>query len=178
MAFRMVPTILLLTLMGGVSDAQQAMFPELKAQNLDHKILSLPGDFSGELNLVFVAFEQDHQREVDSWLEAAPYIFKGYPGIPFYEVAAIGKDYKLARYFINKGMRYGISKEEQREHTVAVYIDKRPFEQALQIPDEKRSAVLLVDRKGKVLWRDYGLYYDIKGNSLRSALAALREASH
>ena len=147
------------------------MFPEVKAQNIEGKMLSLPGDFTGDLNLVLVAFERDQQREVDSWLEAAPEIFKGHPGIPCYEVSVMGKEYKMAHFFIDRAMRSSISNKEQRARTANLYIDKAPFEQSLHIPNERRIAVLLVDKKGKVMWREEGLYYDIKGNSLKNALS-------
>jgi hypothetical protein len=167
-------TFLVLTLLVGVGNAQQATFPEVKAQNLEHQMLSLPGDFSGDLNLVLITYESDQQREADSWLEAAPELFKGYPGIPVYEVPTLGKEYKWFKFIIDRSMRYGMTKQEQRAHTFTLYIDKAPFEKALQIENEKRIAVLLVDKKGRVLWREEGLYYDIKGNSLRAALAKLR----
>src|ERR1700688_3530850 len=159
-----------MTLMAGTSPAEQGTFPELKAQNLEGKMMTLPGDFSGDLNLVLIAYERDQQREVDTWLEAAPELLKSYPGIPCYEVPTLGKEYKLAKFLIDRGMRSGISKQEQRARTITLYIDKAPFEHALQIQNENRIAVLLVDKKGDVLWREQGIYYDIKGNSLRATL--------
>jgi hypothetical protein len=164
-----------MTLMAGTSPGQQATFPEVKAQNLEGKMMTLPNDFSGDLNLVLIAYERDQQREVDSWLEAAPELFKSYPGVSCYEVPTLGKEYKLAKFFIDRGMRYGISKQERRARTITLYIDKAPFEHALQIENENRIAVLLVDKKGSVLWQEQGLYYDIKGNSLKAALAKRQE---
>jgi hypothetical protein len=171
----LTPLLLLMTLMAGTSPGQQARFPEVKAQNLLGKMMTLPSDFSGDLNLVLIAYDMDQQKEVDTWLEAAPELFKGYPGIPCYEVPTLGKEYKLAKFLISRGMRSGISKQEQREHTVTLYTDKAPFEHALQIQNEYRISVLLVDKKGDVLWREQGIHYDIKGNALRAALAKLKE---
>jgi hypothetical protein len=167
-----VTAFLLFTATALPAPAQPSVFPELKAQNLEGKILSLPGEFSGDLNLVLIAFERDQQREVDSWLEAQPEIFKGHPGIPCYEISTMGKEYKMARFLIDRSLRYGISNQEQRARTFTLYIDKAPFEQSMHITNERRIAVLLVDRKGKVMWREEGLYYDIKGNSLKNALSA------
>ncbi len=154
MVYRILPTILLLALTGSVCNAQQGTFPELKAQNLEKKILSLPSDFSGEVNLVFIAFEQDQQREVDSWLDAAPYIFKGNPAIPVYEVAAIGKEYKLAKYFIDRGMRIkhlerGTARPIRSRCLSRRSHSNRRFRLRTRIGPPCCSWIV----KGKVLWR-------------------------
>ncbi|MDR3747630.1 MAG: hypothetical protein P4M04_05705 [Acidobacteriota bacterium] len=58
----------------------------------------------------------------------------------------------LTRWFIDSGMRRGIPDPNARARTITLYIDKKPFEQALQLPTEKTVYALLVDRSGKVLW--------------------------
>lgn len=167
-----------MTLMAGTTASQEAIFPDVKAQNMEGKIVSLPAELPGELNLVLITFERDHQREANGWLEAAPELFKGSPGIGCFEVATLGKDYKMARFLIDRGIRSNIADREQRARTVTLYIDKIPFEQSLQIKSEERTSVLLVDRKGKVLWREQGIYHDLKGNSLKAFLAGLRVSVH
>jgi hypothetical protein len=159
--------------MGAVNDGPPLAFPSVKAPNLEGKMVSLPEDFSGDLNLVLVAFDRDQQADVDTWIKAAPELFKGYPGIPIYEIPTLGKEYRLARFIIDRGMKSGIPDAERRAHTISLYIDKRPFEQALQIHDENRITVLLVNKKGNAVWREEGMYYEIKGNALRGALAKL-----
>jgi hypothetical protein len=171
----LTPLVLSITLMAGTIAAQQATFPKLIAKNLEGKAMTLPTEFPGELNLVLITFEQDHRREADGWLEAAPELFKKYPGIPFFEVAVLGKEYKLARFVIDRAMRNGIANPDRRARTVTLYNDKARFDQALQIKNEQKTVVLLVDRKGKILWREQGIYHDLKGNSLKATLAALRE---
>jgi hypothetical protein len=160
--------------MAGTTAAQQAMFPELTARTLEGKMVTLPGEFPGELNLVLVTFEHDHQREADTWLDAAPELFKKYPDIPCFEVAVTGKEYTVGRFLLDRAMRSEIPNHERWARTVTVYINKIPFEQSLQIKNEERTVVLLVDRKGTVLWREEGIYHDLKGNSLRAKLASLR----
>jgi len=46
-------------------------FPTVRGSNLLRQQLTLPKDFQGKLNLVFIAFEQWHQMEVDSWVPLA-----------------------------------------------------------------------------------------------------------
>jgi hypothetical protein len=174
----LAPAALVFSLMGAVRESNLGVFPPVTAPNLEKKIMSLPQDFSGDLNLVLVAFERDQQREADSWLEAAPELFKKYPGIPCYEIPTLHKDYRLGRFFIDRGMRSGISDTAKRAHTITLYIDKVPFEQSLKIPDEKWTAILLVNRQGNVRWRGTGLYTDIKGNSLKAFLKTQSNPAH
>ena len=46
-------------------------FPSVMGFNLPRKKLSLPEAFEGELNLVFVAFQQWQQSQVDTWIPFA-----------------------------------------------------------------------------------------------------------
>ena len=67
-------------------------------------------------------------------------------------------------------MRRGIPDRKARERTITLYLDKKPFCEALGIEDQKKIYEFLVDRKGRVLWRAEGIFEDAKGASLRSVL--------
>ena len=47
------------------------IFPTVTGSNLLRQKLTLPRDFQGELNVVFVAFQQWQQMEVNSWIPLA-----------------------------------------------------------------------------------------------------------
>ena len=163
-----------MTLASGTNADLPAKFPNLTARNLGGKMVTLPNEFPGELTLVLITFEHDHQREANTWLDAAPELLKKFPGIPCFQVAVINKEYKLGRFVLDRMMRSEISNREQWARTVTAYIDKAAFDRALQIFSEEKTAVLLVDRKGTVLWREQGIYYDLKGNTLKAKLASLK----
>ena len=78
----------------------------------------------------------------------------------------------LVRFFINNGMKGGIPDKQQRERTITLYIDKEPFKKALGIVSESTIYAFLIDKSGKVLWRQEGLFTEAKGKSLEAALAA------
>ena len=48
-----------------------AQFPQVSAVNLARKRLNLPQDLEGRINIVFVAFQQWQQGEVDTWISTA-----------------------------------------------------------------------------------------------------------
>jgi hypothetical protein len=145
-------------------------FPTVTGSNLLREKRSLPGDFEGELNLVFVAFQQWHQREVDTWIPFARQLERTHPQVRYYELPTIRRLNVLSRTFINEGMRAGIPDPVARERTITLYVDKDRFRQALQLPTEDHISVLLLDRQGTVLWRAEGLFASEKAESLESAV--------
>ena len=80
----------------------------------------------------------------------------------------------FTRWFIDNGMRRGIPDKQARKRTITLYIDKKPFEDALQIPSEKTIYAILIDRQGKVLWRSEGTFDEHKGTGLREELLRKR----
>src|SRR5271157_1867700 len=153
-----------------VPSSAAARFPELSASNLEGHTLVLPRDFEGERNLLLVAFEREQQKNVDTWLKEMKQFEQLDSGLHYYELPTIEKMNALTRWFIDSGMRRGIPDKSARERTITLYIDKKPFEQSLQLPTEKTIYALLVDRSGNVLWRAEGDFDEAKAASLREAL--------
>ena len=145
-------------------------FPNVSGSNLQRQQLTLPQDFQGERNLVFVAFEQWQQTQVDTWIPFARQLEESYPAVRYYELPTIRRLNTLARTFINEGMRAGIPDLVARERTITLYLDKKRFREALQLPGEDDIYVLLLDRQGRVLWRAEGAFTPDKGESLASAI--------
>ena len=148
----------------------QAQFPTVSGSNLQRNKLILPQDFQGEFNLVLIAFQQWQQREVDTWIPFARQLEKDHPGVRYYELPTIQRPNTLARTIINEGMRVGIPDLVARERTITLYLDKKAFREALQLPGEDDIHVLLLDRQGWVLWRAEGAFTPDKGESLAAAI--------
>ena len=88
----------------------------------------------------------------------------------FYETPVIQKMNAISKTFINEGMRAGIPNQTTREKTITLYIDKKAFRRALDIPHEDTIWVLVLDRQGNVLWRTEGAYSQEKGDALFNAI--------
>jgi hypothetical protein len=149
-------------------------FPTVSGSNLHRRKLNLPQDFQGELNLVLIAFQQWQQTQVDTWIPLARQLEESNPGVRYYELPTIQQLNVLARTFINEGMRAGLPDPGVRERTITLYLDKREFRQALQLPHEDDIYVLLLDRQGTVLWRTEGAFTPEKGESLAAQVRALQ----
>jgi hypothetical protein len=145
-------------------------FPNVRGSNLLRQNVSLPADLQGELNIVFIAFQQWQQAQVDSWVPFARQVEESFSGIQFYELPVIQKMNFLSQTFINEGMRAGIPNPATRQRTITLYLDKRSFRRALDIPHEETIRVLLVGRDGTIHWGTDGAYTPEKGTVLLQAI--------
>lgn len=153
-------------------------FPAVKASNLHRTKLTLPDDLQGDLNIVFIPFYQWHQSVVDTWIPFVRQIENNHAGVYYYELPTIRKMNPLAQTFINEGMRAGIPNATSRERTITLFLDKRSFRRALDLPTEDDIYVLLIDREGNVYWRSEGAYSQEKGASLLQAIDRLAESEN
>ena len=146
--------------------------PEVSGANLARQRMRFPADFAGDSNLVFVAFQQWQQTQVDSWIPLAQSLFAEFAGFEFYEFPTIRRLNFLARTFINEGMRAGIGDDDTRARTITLYLDKEPLKRSLQIDSEDDIWIFLFDRQGRAMWRARGAYTPEKGSALRHVVAA------
>lgn len=150
-------------------------FPTVSGSNLLRQKLTLPQDFQGKLNLVFIPFERWHQMEVDSWSALAEELEKNYEGLVYYELPTLQNGGTLYKIFLNEGMRAGIPNPKTRERTITLYLDKADFRAALDMMDEEHIYVLMVDRMGKEFFRARGPY-SLEGEAaLRQVLVQLTQ---
>lgn len=141
-------------------------FPTVEGSNLEGERFNLPSAFKGELNVVLVAFKREQQSDVDTWMPFLKTLGERRRDLRVYELPTLGRGYRLMRSFIDGGMRRGIPDSAVRAATITLYIDKASFRESLQLPEEDRIYVLLVDRQGRVFWRAEGRFDERAGAEL------------
>ncbi len=141
---------------------QQAAFPLVSGYNLQREEYQFPGDFGGQLNLLLVPFQRRQQQDVNTWIPRAQALERSYPEVVYYELPTIYQLPRLSRTLINEGMRAGIPDRKARERTITLYVDKDVFKSALAIETEQEIQLFLVDREGKILWREQGVFSEEK----------------
>jgi hypothetical protein len=173
------PTLLPLVLLGaGLSSASSAQapanstFPAVTAQDLNKREVHLPSGLGGRLNLVLIAFLQKQQKDVDTWLPSLPALTERHPSFAYYELPVISRMNPFVRWFINNGMRGGIPDRNQRGRTITLYLDKKPFREALGIPSEDTIYAFLLNQSGEVVWRAERTADEKKLRSLQEYLNA------
>lgn len=155
-------------------------FPTVNGANLLRKKLTLPQDFQGDLNLLFIPFQQWQQEEVNSWMALAEELEEQHHGLVYYELPIIQSRNTLFKIFINEGMRAGIPNPKTRERTITLYLDKEDFRAALNMMDEEHIYVVVVDRQGNECFRARGAHSHESEESLRQALdqAVYKKVNH
>ncbi|MCS6889173.1 MAG: hypothetical protein NZQ09_13280 [Chloroflexus sp.] len=151
----------------------EPIFPTLPARNLNGRALTLPAAFDGALNIAIIAFRRWHQALVDSWFPYLDTLLAAHPQLRAYELPIIGRQYTLARPFIDGGMAFAIPDPAVRNRTLTVYTDVERVMAALQIPSAETITLLLVDRNGRIFWRATGPYTAERAAGLERALASL-----
>jgi len=148
-------------------------FPTVNGSNLLREKLTLPQDFKGKFNLIFIPFEQWQQMEVDSWMALAKELEEQFDDLVYYELPTIQSRNSFYKMFINEGMRAGIPNPKTRERTITLYLDKADFRAALGMLDEEHIYILVVDRQGNELFCARGPYSREGEAALRGALSKL-----
>ena len=148
-------------------------FPDVFGKNLLREIVHFPKDLKANLNLLFIPFWQWQQEEVDSWVPFVQELALGMKNFDFFELPTIESRSKLAQWFINEGMRAGIPNNPTRARTITLYLNKKKFQQSLDIQDEDHIHLFVVDGVGEVLYHERGAFDSAKGKSLQKKLNSL-----
>jgi hypothetical protein len=148
-------------------------FPTITADALSGREYSLPRDFAGQANLVFVAFTRDQQALVDSWVPHVRRLTRDVPTLRFYELPTLARGYRLMSPVIAGGMKGGVTDPAMRDATITLYTDVDAFRRTLALPDDDTAYVLLLDARGVVRWRTRGPFTPDAGAALDRAVGTL-----
>lgn len=142
--------------------------PRLEGENLLGDPISFPKDLTAPLTLIVIGFKREHQKDIDTWIQA--YQEKGLAdqSTDFFELPIIYEVGMIKRLFINNGMKMGIPNPEQLKRTVTIYMKRQNLFDALDMKEDKIYS-LLVTQKGKILWRTDGKTSPEKIESLEQA---------
>lgn len=146
-------------------------FPTVVGTSLAGTQVRLPDQLDGHLNLLLIAFRQVQQADVDTWMPYAEALEAGRPDVRAYELPVLSAAYRLARPFIDGGMRAAIPDPAVRRRTITLYLDKVAFRAALGVAGEDLIDVRLVDRSGTTHWRSDGAWDAAKAAALDAVLA-------
>lgn len=147
------------------------MLPAVEARALDGTEYRLPSELGGERNLIAVAFERNHQDDVDSWLGDFAALEDEHTGLMSYEMPTISRRFSPVRGVLDGKMADAIPDPKTRARTITAYTDVGRIRDSLGLPDTKQIAVIVCDRNGVVSWIARGKRSDEAAASLRDALS-------
>jgi hypothetical protein len=129
-------------------------FPEVTAESLAKTPESIPDSAKGKVTLIAVAFLQQSQPQLDSWLGPFEEKFGGREGFTFYEVPMISSGYKFMKLVIDSGMRGGIPKYKHK-NVVTMYGDVEKYMNELNL-EARYGYAFLLDKEGIIQWQGQG----------------------
>ncbi len=129
--------------------------PTLRGRDLTGHGVRLPDATRGRVTLLALGFTYDSRFPVEAWTSRFRADFGGETGANFYEVPMIGGLGKVARGFIDGGMRKGTAKE-LHGNVVTVYDDISAWKKRLGDRGESVAHVILLDAGGRVVDRHDG----------------------
>ena len=164
----MIKQLLLIVVFFMITPATaEVIFPDLEADDLNGRTLSLPKDLPGKPTIVLIAFKRKQQSSVDEWVDRLDLLPEGGPA--WIEMPVVGRGAAIFRSFVDKGMRAGITSEFMRGRTITIYSSRRAFNNALGIQSMKDIYVALVDPNGTVHILIQGDVSEEKVKKLRAA---------
>ncbi len=131
--------------------------PVLAGESLSGQKVSLPDAASGKAALLALGFTYGSRFAVEEWAKRFRDRFGKEGGVTLYEVPMIGGMGRLARWFIDSGMRKGTPRE-LHGNVITVYGGTGPWKARLGYKDEKAAYLILLDAQGIVRWLHAGLY--------------------
>lgn len=131
-----------------------AVFPTVTADDLNGDSKTLPADLPGDVTIVFIAYKQNQQEDVNTWVYGLG--LDPYRGPEFVEVPVVGSAARMMRGFVDNGMRSGITDTAMRARTITLYESPSLVNDPLGFNGRNDIRVLLVRKSGEVLWSTSG----------------------
>lgn len=134
--------------------------PQLQGEYLSGRKATLPEDAAGRVALLLVGFSYASRKPVEAWTQRFRAEFNDKTQVTFYQVPMLGGMARMGKWFIEGGMRRGTAKADY-ENVITVYGGTEAWRQRLgvQAADAKAedtAYLVLLDRKGNVVWRHAG----------------------
>ena len=150
--------------------------PVLTGQFLTGRDAVLPRASSGKVTLVAMGFTYKSRFAVEAWGGWYRTAFGPRTDVTFFEVPMIGGMAKMARPFIDRGMRKG-TPADLHGHVITVYGGVGDWKKRLSYsPAHEDDAYLIVlDGDGIVRWIHHGLFDRSKADELGLLLTSLAD---
>jgi len=129
--------------------------PELRGDLLDGREIVLPDAVRGSRVILLLGFSYASRFDVEAWAERIRERLGDDSALVTYEVPVIGGMARMARPFIDRGMRRG-TPEALHDRVFTVYRDAGTWKRLAGHDAKDVAYVLLLDPDGRIAWRGNG----------------------
>ena len=149
--------------------------PLLEGNYLTGAQVRLPAASQGKIALLALGFTYESRYSVEAWSERFAAEFVKARDVTYYEVPLIGGMGRLARWFIDGGMRRGTPKERY-ENVITVYGGVDAWKQRVGYKQPKDAYLILIDRQGTIRWLHTGPFNEARFADLLATAKRLSES--
>lgn len=147
--------------------------PPLEGHYLSGREASVPLHSRGKLAFLALGFTYSSRLQVEAWSQRFKKAHGGVADVTFYEVPVMGGAARMARPFIDRGMKKG-TPPELHENVITVWQEAGEWKQRMGYRTPDAAYCALIDRDGVVRWLHSGPLDDASWAGLEAALAAMR----
>ncbi|MEN0068575.1 MAG: hypothetical protein AAGA48_41040 [Myxococcota bacterium] len=142
--------------------------PSIEAETLSGNKVALPGSLSKAHTVLVLSFEREHQQTSNEW---RPHLAKLAEGgqVDWLELAFLDVSGPV-RMAIGAAMDLGVSDKVARAHVAPVWSSADAVTKAFSISDKGDIAVVVVDKSGKMTFKESGKPSDAKVAALKKAI--------
>jgi ATP10 protein len=137
------------------SKAGSVFFPTISAKTLANRCVTFPKETQGKVGVLFVAFEQGAQSEIDTWVDPVINNYLNDDRVSYYEIPMISGAYKPVSRFIDGGMRGGVP-SKLHDRTATFYGKRSAFFSSMNISNRTHAYLFVLSREGRIVFRSSG----------------------
>ena len=134
---------------------KEQLFPEIKAQTLKNREVTIPEDLTQPVNIVILVFEQQAQLQVDTWAKFILADLEPLPNVSYHEVPLLNLIFKPMSWQVDRWMRDGIP-EQYHDNTATAYGNRSAIFRQLGISDRSNCYVYILDQNGIIKYHAEG----------------------
>jgi hypothetical protein len=141
--------VMLFSILNASSNPVGVKFPTIKGISLSEKSVTFPDDLNNRVTVLSVAFKQQAQYCINSWADEFLKKYGLNQSVLYYEIPMLGAQWKMARNWIDGGMRGGVPKP-LHDFTVTYYGPLKKYYKSLGINDKSDCYIYILDKEGVV----------------------------
>jgi hypothetical protein len=151
-------------------------FPQFATRDLEGKDVQVPGELTGDPNLVIVAFQPEHQQVIESWMPSIQKLEADNPTMESWVVTLVPRKYKWVYGTIVSRIKGGITDPKLRRHTLTACLELKPPQSKSGLPSAEQIGPYVLDRSGSIQAYEAGSFTEEKLGRIAAAVQAIKQA--
>lgn len=164
-------------LLAALPAATAQSLPKTDEVTLAGDQVNLESSLKGNTGVLILGFSKKSEGQVREWTKALLTEFSAEHSAVIFEMPILESMPRLVRGVAVRSMKSGSSPTE-REHFLPVFHNEMQWKQVAQFSEPDNAYIIVIDREGKIVWREHGPIDDKRKTELIGRVRALLSARH